>query len=788
MHFDCVFNARLLMMYSPIVLEAHPRALPPGHRIDEYEIVRVLGIGGFGITYLAFDHRLDGPVAIKEYFPIEVAARSDGRRVAALSTESREVFAWGLDGFIQEARAIHKFRHANVVRAHRYIETHGTAYIVMEYVEGEPLQAILDVRGRLPMAAWRPWLNGLLDGLAHVHDHGYLHRDIKPANIVIRAVDREPVLIDFGAARVAVRERTRTQVLTPGYAPIEQYASRGDQGQPTDIYALAAVSYRALTGEPPPEAPDRMLDDRCEPLAGRIDGADRAWLAAIDQALAPRPADRPATVDAWRAALRGAERAVDMETVARLEAAARRKGSGPSAPGTGEASPSGVRSQPDIPGQHLQPPPGRARGTGQPHGQHLVHELQLNDVLLLVVAGGVLLLWLVAFASRPAEQPAAARIADAPSEAGVTHATEPRRPPPEPVPAGENVPKATNTRDAASIVTSPAAVEAGLGLDSARKRAIQQGLVVAGFDPGTADGLFGPATRAALRAWQASRGIAATGYLDAQQATILVRSRAGDGSDHQTTDGRGSAPSRRNPSRDHRPRGGVDFSGVSAGDRATIERTCQLTTSVTGPAAYYRCVARQVADLRATPRPDFRGTSAGDRAAIERTCQLTTSVTGPAAYYRCVARQVADLRATPRPDFRGTNAGDRAAIERTCELTTSVTGPAAYYRCVATQVADLRAAPRPDFRGVSARDRAAIERTCQLTTSVTGPAAYYRCVATQVADLRAAPRPDFRGVNARDRAAIERTCQLTTSVTGPATYYRCVARQVADLRTTRSTR
>ena len=118
--------------------------LPPGFRLEEYEIVRVLGAGGFGITYLAFDYQLDGPVALKEYFPHGHASRGSGRRVVAVSTESQEIFAWGLERFIEEARAIHRFRHLNVVRVNRYVQANGTAYIVMEYVEGESLAAVLE--------------------------------------------------------------------------------------------------------------------------------------------------------------------------------------------------------------------------------------------------------------------------------------------------------------------------------------------------------------------------------------------------------------------------------------------------------------------------------------------------------------------------------------------------------------------------------------------------------------------------------------------------------------------
>ena len=290
--------------------DEHLQALPTGYRIEEYEIVRVLGAGGFGITYLAFDHQLDGAVALKEYFPAEIATRSDDMGLAAVTSKKRAVFTWGLDRFIAEARSLHRFRHPNIVRVHRYVETLRTAYIVMEYVEGESLEQILDARGRLSAGEWRRWLSPLLDGLAHVHEQGFLHRDIKPANIVVRREDRSPVLIDFGAARLAAQEKTQTQVLTPGYAPIEQYSSHGAQGPFTDVYSLAAVSYRVITGEPMPGAPDRVLDDQHRPLSGRIFGADAAWLAALDRGLALRPENRPQTVAAWQASL---EPAADQE-------------------------------------------------------------------------------------------------------------------------------------------------------------------------------------------------------------------------------------------------------------------------------------------------------------------------------------------------------------------------------------------------------------------------------------------------------------------------------------------
>ncbi len=268
----------------------------------------MLGAGGFGITYLAFDHQLNGPVALKEYFPAELATRVDGERVAATAPTNQETFAWGLERFLDEARAIHRFRHPNVVQARRYLEANGTAYIVMEYVEGESLKSILDRRGRLSAEEWRPWMDALLDGLEHVHSHSYLHRDVKPANIVVRAATGEPVLVDFGSARAQQRDRTHTQVLTAGYAPIEQYSGGGGgQGPPSDIYALAALSHRVLTGNAVPSAPDRVLNDDYEPLAESVSSADPTWMAAIDQALALRPQNRPQTVEAWRVALGAAQ-------------------------------------------------------------------------------------------------------------------------------------------------------------------------------------------------------------------------------------------------------------------------------------------------------------------------------------------------------------------------------------------------------------------------------------------------------------------------------------------------
>ncbi len=289
--------------------------LPVNYRLHQYRIESVLGAGGFGITYKAVHEALQTRAAIKEYFPVEWSYR-DRDEVNVLANTQGDLptsdagedacYNWGLERFLNEAQILAQVNHPGVVRVRDFFEANGTAYIVMDYEDGEPLSQALQREKTLPEDHIRRLLNDVLPALEAVHTLGYLHRDIKPANLYRRA-DGRTILIDFGAARQALGRRSKsvTSVFSPGYSPIEQYLVDGKGYGPwTDIYAVGSVLYHCVAGIAPIEAPARVLDDplhRAEELAaGRY---SQTLLRLIDRAMAVRPNERFQTVAQMRTAL-----------------------------------------------------------------------------------------------------------------------------------------------------------------------------------------------------------------------------------------------------------------------------------------------------------------------------------------------------------------------------------------------------------------------------------------------------------------------------------------------------
>ena len=280
-------------------------ALPVGTRLaEDYRIDRILGAGGFGITYLAEETPLARQVTIKEYFPVDFAVRDTNQAAQPRSGDATGDYQWGLDRFLDEARTLARFDHPNIVRVYRFFRENNSGFMVLHYEEGRSFKAWLKGLGRAPRQhELDRVVPPLLDALALIHGSDFLHRDIAPDNIIIRN-DGSPVLIDFGSARsdIAQHSRTVSALVKPGYSPYEQYATTGRQQGPwTDIYSLGATLYQAVTGKRPPDSPSRMVEDELVPARDAAISAYRpGFLAAIDAALALDIAARPRSVDEWR--------------------------------------------------------------------------------------------------------------------------------------------------------------------------------------------------------------------------------------------------------------------------------------------------------------------------------------------------------------------------------------------------------------------------------------------------------------------------------------------------------
>ena len=293
--------------------ENYPLALPEGSILaGQFVIGKVLGQGGFGITYLAQDYFTKRKLAIKEFFPETVVTRNRRVSVSTFSKDKENNFAYGKTCFLEEAKTLSEFAgNPGIVRLYGYFEENNTAYFVMDYLEGESLLKHLKEHGnKLSWEETKGLIYDVMDALQAIHDKGIIHRDISPDNIFI-CNDGSVKLIDFGAARYSIGDKSKSLdvVLKHGYAPKEQYARHGRQGPYTDIYALAATIYRCITGKVPMDSLDRVDCDTIE--KPRDLGCDISPMteAAIMMALAVNPESRFSSMKSFRNALNIAEKA-----------------------------------------------------------------------------------------------------------------------------------------------------------------------------------------------------------------------------------------------------------------------------------------------------------------------------------------------------------------------------------------------------------------------------------------------------------------------------------------------
>ncbi|KVZ16063.1 serine/threonine protein kinase [Burkholderia stagnalis] len=286
------------------------RPLPLGHRLGELQLDEVLGIGGFGIVYRAFDRTLRRAVAIKEYMPSMLATRGGDYTVSLRSERFAPAFDAGRGAFLNEARLLAQFDHPGLVKVLHFWESHGTAYMVMPFYEGRTLKQLLDGGVQMSETQLRNVVAALLGALDTLHRAQCFHRDVALDNVLIRP-DGNAILLDFGAARKRIGDLVDdgAMMIKPGYAPIEQYTDDPafSQGPWTDLYALGAVMHAMITGELPPAAVVRSIKDTYRPLAARErpvrDLYSPGLLAAVDHALQLRIADRPESVAAFAAEL-----------------------------------------------------------------------------------------------------------------------------------------------------------------------------------------------------------------------------------------------------------------------------------------------------------------------------------------------------------------------------------------------------------------------------------------------------------------------------------------------------
>ena len=287
-----------------------PDALPIGTTLGDFTVTRVIGLGGFGIVYMAHDRALQRTVAIKEYLPVSIAGRTSAQTVLVRSTHQQDTYTSGLQGFMREARLQARFSHPALLEVYQVWEQNGTAYMAMRYYPGSSLRDLRLDADSLRMfdePSLQRIMSPVFDALEELHSQNVLHRDVSPDNILMTP-SGTPVLLDFGSARTVIAgdDQSLTTVLKPGYAPLEQYADDGtmEQGPWTDVYGLGAVLHYLAIGSAPPQAVTRMLGGT---LRAFEDGAPSryspAFVSAVAAALAVKTQDRLQSVAAFREAL-----------------------------------------------------------------------------------------------------------------------------------------------------------------------------------------------------------------------------------------------------------------------------------------------------------------------------------------------------------------------------------------------------------------------------------------------------------------------------------------------------
>ena len=297
--------------------QPYPFALPIGTEISGYEIVRVLGVGGFGITYEGFNPVTRRRAAIKEFFPRGIASRENATHVV-FSREDTDVVAWALDRFRRSTTELCDFSHPNIVSVLNYVPANETGYMFMEQVEGETLEQWLRKKdGAVTLPEVRTVLEPICDALEYVHAKKFIHRDIAPDNIMIRK-DGRPMLIDFGAIKIIAQQaQTRAAsgrsygVAKQHYSPPEQMDEDAQLDPRADVYALGAVVYRAVSGHPPIDSDKRKNDLVLKGADPYVSVAQTARMPlsasvinAIDRSLSIKPAERPSSIAEFRAGLK----------------------------------------------------------------------------------------------------------------------------------------------------------------------------------------------------------------------------------------------------------------------------------------------------------------------------------------------------------------------------------------------------------------------------------------------------------------------------------------------------